>query len=69
MRILIIITLVFFYPYSTLQSDVWFTSAGNYNASKYSNLDQINKENINQLKKAWVYKSGFTPIKKGHQNN
>ena len=39
------------------------------NASKYSNLDQINKENINQLKKAWVYKSGFTPIKKGHQNN
>ncbi len=69
MRILIIITLIFFYSNSTLQSEEWFTSAGNYNASKYSNLDQINRENINQLNKAWVYKSGFTPIKKNHQNN
>jgi quinoprotein glucose dehydrogenase len=69
MKFTTFVTLIFFYFSSILYSDDWFTSAGNYNASKYSNLDQINRENINQLKTAWIYKSGLTPVRKGNKNN
>ena len=37
----------------------WQRSAGNDNSNKHANLDQINKNNINSLKIAWVFHSGI----------
>ncbi len=54
-----IFLLIFFLTkFSYSYSDVWFTSAGDYNSSKYSNLDYINKDNIKNLETAWIYKNG-----------
>ena len=33
----------------------WLTYAGNYKSQRYTQLDQINKQNVTQLKPAWVY--------------
>src|SRR3954454_17211158 len=33
----------------------WLTYAGGYKSQRYSQLDQINKQNVTQLKPAWVY--------------
>ena len=33
----------------------WLTYSGNYQAQRYSGLTQINRQNIAQLKPAWVY--------------
>ena len=68
MKFLTILIIILFY-FNTLYSDEWFTSAGNYNASKYSTLSQINQKNVNQLEKAWVYKNGFKPDKKNGKSN
>ena len=70
MKFLIIFLTIFFYI-NTLNSEEWFTSAGNYNASKYSSLSQVNLENVNQLERAWVYNNGFKPSKEknNYSNN
>jgi alcohol dehydrogenase (cytochrome c) len=33
----------------------WVTSSGNYQAQRFSQLDQINRQNVSQLKLTWVY--------------
>src|SRR5215831_7892442 len=33
----------------------WLTYSGNYQAQRYSGLNQINRQNVTQLKTAWVY--------------
>src|SRR5206468_8640410 len=33
----------------------WLTYSGNYQAQRYSALTQINRQNVTQLKPAWVY--------------
>ncbi len=33
----------------------WLTYAGSYKSQRYTQLDQINKQNVSQLKPAWVY--------------
>src|SRR5690348_972372 len=33
----------------------WLTYSGNYQAQRYSALTQINRQNVAQLKPAWVY--------------
>ena len=70
MKFLIIFLTILFH-FNTLYSENWFTSAGNYNASKYSSLNQINQENVNQLEKTWVYNNGFKPNKEknNYSNN
>ena len=45
-------------------SENWFTSSGDYHSSKYSNLNQVNNENVNNLINVWIYKNGFNPSKK-----
>ena len=40
----------------------WERSNANNSSNKFSELDQINKANINQLSKAWIYKSGDNNI-------
>ena len=36
----------------------WKTYQGDYGRNQYSSLDQINKQNINQMKPLWIYKTG-----------
>src|SRR6185503_13742875 len=33
----------------------WLTYSGNYNSQRYSALTQINRQNVNQLRPAWMY--------------
>ena len=33
----------------------WLTYGGSYKSQRYTSLDQINKQNVTQLKPAWVY--------------
>ena len=33
----------------------WLTYSGNYNAQRYSTLDQINRQNVGQIKPYWMY--------------
>src|SRR5262249_27149136 len=33
----------------------WLTYAGSYKSQRYTRLDQINTQNVSQLKPAWVY--------------
>src|SRR5579863_3398911 len=33
----------------------WLTYSGNYNAQRYSRLDQINAGNVKRLRPTWVY--------------
>lgn len=62
MKFFLILLTIFFYS-NYLYSENWFTSAANYNSSKYSSLNQINQENVNQLENTWVYNNGFKPNK------
>ena len=48
---------------SQVFAENWYTSSGNYKSFKYSELDQINKKNINNLNIAWIFKNGFIPDK------
>ena len=41
-----------------LNASEWMHSNGDFNSRNYSKLNQINENNINQLKKSWVYNSG-----------
>src|SRR5260370_5445937 len=36
-------------------SGTWVTYSGNYQAQRFSQLDQINRQNVAQLKPTWVY--------------
>src|SRR5215471_17005062 len=33
----------------------WLTYSGNYQAQRFSGLTQVNRQNVGQLKTAWVY--------------
>ena len=44
-------------PVYGAQSD-WPQYAGDEGGSRYSHLDQINRENIKDLEVAWTYKTG-----------
>ncbi|MBI2149543.1 MAG: PQQ-dependent dehydrogenase, methanol/ethanol family, partial [Acidobacteria bacterium] len=33
----------------------WLTYSGSYRSQRYSPLNQVNTQNVNQLKQAWVY--------------
>ena len=33
----------------------WLTYSGNYNSQRYSALTQINKQNVKNLRPAWMY--------------
>ena len=63
--------LIIFFHFNNSYAQNWFTSAGDYSSSKYSTLSQINKNNLNNLKKIWIYKNGFTPNKEknNYSNN
>ena len=37
----------------------WMTYSGTYNAWRYSQLDQINQENVNNLVPVWVFQTGI----------
>jgi quinoprotein glucose dehydrogenase len=37
----------------------WEVYKGDNGSTGYSSLDQINKDNVNQLEVAWIYNSGF----------
>src|SRR4051812_34652069 len=36
----------------------WIDYAGDNTKSRYSTLKQVNKQNVGQLKVAWIYRSG-----------
>jgi len=60
----------FFVSISTLvYGDNWHTSSGDYDSSKYSSINQINKSNINKLDLAWVYRNGYIPEYHGYIDN
>ena len=49
---------IFFFIFSSnANSDNgnWFYSYGNVNAHKFSNLEQINNNNVDQLKLSWIF--------------
>ena len=33
----------------------WLTYSGNYKSQRYSRLTQINRQNVSQLRPAWMY--------------
>jgi alcohol dehydrogenase (cytochrome c) len=43
----------------------WLTYYGAYDGQRYSPLDQINKENVNQLAPAWVFQCGSVGLHSG----
>ncbi len=59
-KYLYLIFLISFYG-TGLKSENWFTSSGNYSSTKYSELNKINKNNVNKLKLAWKYNNGHIP--------
>ena len=40
---------------SSSQPQNWLTYSGNYQAHRYSALDQINRDNVGRLRTAWIY--------------
>ena len=47
-------------PYSRIvraesEPQSWLTYAGSYKSQRFSQLDQINRQNVSTLKPAWVY--------------
>jgi alcohol dehydrogenase (cytochrome c) len=43
----------------------WLTYYGAYDGQRYSPLDQINKENVNQLRPAWAFQCGSVGLHSG----
>ena len=43
----------------------WLTYYGAYDGQRYSQLDQINTENVNQLMPAWVFQFGSSGLHAG----
>ena len=53
-----------------LTSNNWFRSHGNFFSTRFSNLKEISKNNVNQLELAWTYESKVSSkIKKEIQAN
>lgn len=46
--------------------DNWVMPAGNYNNQRYSELTQINKDNVKNLNMAWSFSTG---VLRGHEGN
>src|SRR5277367_2900266 len=46
-----------------LPTDTWPTYNGDYSGKRYSPLDQINSDNVNQLTLAWIYRTHGQGIK------
>ncbi|CAN1724965.1 Lanthanide-dependent methanol dehydrogenase [Hyphomicrobium sp. 1Nfss2.1] len=44
----------------------WCMQQGNYSATRYSNLDQINTKNVGNLKVAWTFSTG---VLRGHEGS
>lgn len=44
--------------------DLWPTQLGNYQGQRYSELDQINKDNVGNLQVAWQFSTG---VLRGHE--
>jgi len=44
----------------------WASQSGNYNANRYSKLDQINTSNVGNLKAAWTFSTG---VLRGHEGS
>jgi PQQ-dependent dehydrogenase (methanol/ethanol family) len=44
----------------------WVMPAGNYDNQRYSKLNQINKDNVGDLKMAWTFSTG---VLRGHEGN
>ena len=51
-----------------LQADPnnWASQSGDYNANRYSKLDQINAKNVGDLKVAWTFSTG---VLRGHEGS
>lgn len=45
-------------PFLTGQDKNWLCVGGDRGCSRYSSLDQINRDNVDQLKVAWTFKTG-----------
>lgn len=43
----------------------WLTYYGTYDGQRYSDLDQINKDNVRRLSPAWVFQAGATGMQSG----
>lgn len=43
----------------------WLTYYGTYDGQRYSDLDQINKDNVRRLSPAWVFQAGATGMHSG----
>jgi PQQ-dependent dehydrogenase (methanol/ethanol family) len=44
----------------------WASQSGNYNANRYSKLDQINSSNVGNMKVAWTFSTG---VLRGHEGS
>jgi PQQ-dependent dehydrogenase (methanol/ethanol family) len=44
----------------------WASQSGNYNANRYSKLDQVNSSNVGTLKVAWTFSTG---VLRGHEGS
>ena len=55
-----LISIIFFlsFPSFVYASNEWLHSSGNFEAQRHSHLKQITKQNISELKKAWIFFSG-----------
>ena len=43
----------------------WLTYYGTYDGQRYSQLDQITKDNVGKLTAAWVFQAGSTGLHSG----
>src|SRR3954449_10284429 len=43
----------------------WLTYYGTYDGQRYSELDQINKDNVRRLSPAWVFQAGVLGMQSG----
>ena len=50
----------------TANPDQWAMQAGNYANTRYSTLDQINKDNVKDLQVAWTFSTG---VLRGHEGS
>jgi quinoprotein glucose dehydrogenase len=62
---IILANVIFMFSAVAAESD-WPQYAGDEGGSRYSHLDQINRENIQDLEVAWTYKTGHLDRVPGH---
>lgn len=51
-----------FHEFHEYNSESWLRSSGNDDSNRYISLNQINKENLSELKVAWTYNSGINGV-------